>query len=97
MGDPQNGWFIVENPINMDDDLGILPFVETPICIDMCVLYIDFDMHLWPQGPVEFLTGLGRFPRFSPPWQLSKPAAWGCHSSHTATPETMLQQGFIHI
>ncbi len=38
---PQNGWFIREIPIKMDD-LGVPLFLETPICHESCRLYRVF-------------------------------------------------------
>ena len=31
MGMPQNGWFVMENPKNQVDDLGLSPFYENPV------------------------------------------------------------------
>ena len=30
MGEPNNGWFMMENPIQMDDDLGYPHFRKPP-------------------------------------------------------------------
>ena len=36
LGVPQNGWFIMENRIKMDD-LGVSLFLETPTCSKACL------------------------------------------------------------
>ena len=55
-GVPQNGWFIMENPINMDD-LGVPPFKETPICLNTILHFIIGCQSIFPQELCDLRRG----------------------------------------
>ena len=62
MVDPQNGWFILENPIKMDDDWGYPPRQETSISKDRFPQLLLQRFALLPESRGLFcqLTNLGR-------------------------------------
>ena len=46
IGVPQNGWFIMENPIKMDD-LGAPLYLETPICLETETFCLQIGCFNW--------------------------------------------------
>ena len=58
IGVPQNGWFIMENPIKMDD-LGVPLFLETPISWLWREIFYDLFGGCWLSG-LTFLERIGR-------------------------------------